>query len=176
MLNMTDRSPTSTTNLDRYGHGELEWRRAIEAAKAGNTPDVSWFLGTINANGSPHAAGVGAVYHDGDLYFTSNLEARKARNLADRSVCSIAVRLTGIDLVFEGRAEVVADRETLEALAAIYRDGGWPAEVKDGAFTAPFSAPSAGPPPWHLFRMTFDTVYGVASAEPQGATRWRFER
>jgi hypothetical protein len=172
---MTDRSPSSTTNLDRYGNPALEWPRALEAAKAGNTADVTWFLGTVDPDGASHAAGVGAVYHDGDLYFTSNLEARKARNLADRDACSIAVRLSGIDLVFEGRAEMVRDGQTLEALARMYRDGGWPAEVKDGALTAPFSAPSAGPPPWHVFRMSFETVYGVASEEPHGATRWRFE-
>ena len=42
-------------------------------------------------------------------------------------------------------------------------------------FAAPFSAPSAGPPPWHLHRFRFHTVFGVATAEPYGATRWRFE-
>ena len=38
----------------------------------------------------------------------------------------------------------------------------------------PYSAPSAGSPPWHLF-FTLRTVFGVATAEPHGATRWRFE-
>ncbi len=40
--------------------------------------------------------------------------------------------------------------------------------------TARYSAPSAGPPPWQVFRLRFDTVFGVATAEPNGATRWRF--
>ena len=40
--------------------------------------------------------------------------------------------------------------------------------------SAPFSAPSAGPPPWYLYRLTLHTAFGVASAEPHGATRWRF--
>ena len=73
-----------------------------------------------------------------------------------------------------GEARRVSDTPTLEALAAIYREAGWPVEVDGEVFTAPFSAPSAGPPPWHLFRLTADTVFGVASAEPHGATRWRF--
>ena len=38
-------------------------------------------------------------------------------------------------------------------------------------FTAPFSAPSAGPPPWHAYRFIFHTAVGVATAEPNGATR-----
>lgn len=29
--------------------------------------------------------------------------------------------------------------------------------VADDAVTAPYSAPSAGPPPWHLYRFTFHT-------------------
>jgi hypothetical protein len=171
MIARLPRRPT----LDRYGNAELLWIRAQDAMKAGNTEDVTWFLGTVDADGASHAAGVGAAYHEGDLYFTSSLGARKAHNLAERDACSLAVRLPGIDLVFEGHAALVSDRETLEALAATYREGGWPAVADDGALTAPFSAPSAGPPPWHLFRMPLHTVYGVATAEPFGATRWRFE-
>ena len=69
----------------------------------------------------------------------------------------------------------VTDPPTLERVARLYREGGWPAEVEGDAFTAPFSAPSAGPPPWHLYRVTFHAAFGVATAEPHGATRWRFE-
>jgi hypothetical protein len=36
------------------------------------------------------------------------------------------------------------------------------------------SAPSAGPPPWDLYELTPTTVFGLATAEPNGATRWRF--
>jgi hypothetical protein len=82
----------------------------------------------------------------------------------------------GIDLVFEGDAERVNERPTLERVAARYREGGWPAEVEGDALTAPYSAPSAGPPPWHVYRLVFHTVFGVAGAEPHGATRWRFDR
>jgi hypothetical protein len=48
--------------------------------------------------------------------------------------------------------------------------------VEGDALTAPFSAPSAGPPPWHLYRLEFTKVFGVAGQEPHGATRWRFAR
>lgn len=88
----------------------------------------------------------------------------------------MSVGVKGIDLVFEGEGVRVTDARTLDRAAAIYREGGWPAEVEGDAFTAPYSAPSAGPPPWHLYRLTFHTVFGVATAEPYGATRWRFER
>jgi hypothetical protein len=111
---------------------------------------------------------------DGDLYFTSGPGARKARNLATNPACTISAHLNGIDLVLEGEATRVKDTQTLERAAAKYRQGGWPAQVNGDALTAPFSAPSAGPAPWHLYRMRFHTVFGVAGAEPFGATRWRF--
>ncbi len=174
---MADRTPTRTTNLDRYGNGALPWTRAREElTRRTEGSDITHFLGTVGPDGRPFVAGVGAVWLDGDLYFTSSQAARKARNLAGNPACTIAVKLVGIDLSLFGTAEQVRDAGTLEQVAAIYRDGGWPAQVEGDALTAPFSAPSAGPAPWHVFRFTFDTVVGVATAEPYGATRWQFAR
>jgi hypothetical protein len=176
---MTDRTPATTTNLDRYGSPALPWSRPHDLLAAGKTPPQitdSYFLGTTRPDGRPHVTAVGALWLDGDLYFTSGAESRKARNLAANPACTIAVGLEGIDLVLEGEATRVAEQSTLERVAAQYREGGWPAEVSGDAFTAPYSAPSAGPPPWQLYRFTFDTAFGVATAEPYGATRWRFDR
>jgi hypothetical protein len=127
-------------------------------------------------DGRPHAAGIGAVRHDGNLYFTSGPGTRKARNLAANPACTVSARLASIDLVLEGEAHRVVDPPTLAEVAARYRESGWPAEVDGDAFTAPFSAPSAGPPPWHLYRFTLHTAFGVATEEPHGATRWTFDR
>ena len=49
-----------------------------------------------------------------------------------------------------------------------------PNAVVDEGFTAEYSAPSAGPPPWYLYRVEPEVAFGVATAEPHGATRWRF--
>ena len=76
--------------------------------------------------------------------------------------------------MLEGDATRVTDRPTLEKVASLSREGGWPAEAEGEALTAPYSAPSAGPPPWEVYRFTFHTVFGVSTAEPYGATRWRF--
>jgi hypothetical protein len=178
---MPDREPTETTNLDIYGSAALPWSRPRDLLAAPPKPEMPGgdhpsFLGTTRPDGRPHAAAVGALWHDGDLYFTSGPDTRKSRNLMANPACTIAISLKGIDLVLEGEAARVTDAETLEALAARYRQGGWPAEVEGDAFTAPYSAPSAGPPPWHLYRFTFHTGFGVATEEPYGATRWRFER
>lgn len=173
---MADQEPSQTNNLDRYGFPALPWSRPRDALQGPPTADVTFFLGTVRPDGGPHAAGIGALWHEGDLYFTSGPGTRKSRNLASNPMCTISARLKGIDLVFEGKATRVTDRATLEQVVSQFREGGWPAEVEGDAFTAPFSAPSAGPPPWHLHRFTFHTVFGVATAEPYGATRWRFAR
>jgi hypothetical protein len=173
---MTDREPVSTTNLDRYGNAPLPWSRARDMLAANPaSPDVPFFLGTTRSDGRPHAAGIGAQWHEGELYFTSGPGTQKSRNLAANAACTMAAHLPGIDLVFEGEAVRVTDQATLEGVAARYREGGWPAEVEADALTAPFSAPSAGPPPWYVYRLVFHAVFGVASAEPNGATRWRFD-
>ena len=172
---MSEREPTTVINLDRYGNQALLWGRARDALTGGTpSPDATFFLGTIGPDGKPHAAGVGCVWHDGDLYFTSGPGTRKSRDLATDPMCTVSVRLGGIDLVLEGSAARVTDGTTLEQIATKYRDGGWPAEVAGDAFTAPFSAPSAGPPPWHLYRFAPSVVTGVATVEPHGATRWTF--
>jgi hypothetical protein len=174
---MANREPAETKNLDRYGNPPLQWSRArgvLDQIDPGAM--ITWFLGTVRRDGRPHAAGVGALWHDGELFFTSGPGTQKSRDLSANPAASIAVHLDGIDLVFEGSAERVTDAATLQTLAEKYRAGGWPAEVEGDALTAPFSAPSAGPPPWYLYRLLFETVTGVAGEEPHGATQWRFKR
>ena len=172
---MPDREPTETTNLDRYGSPALPWSRARDLL-AGPSRSDRFFLGTVGPDGRPHAAGVGALYVDGDFYVVSGPGTPKSRNLAANPACTISAALRGIDLVFEAEATRVTDGPTLERLAALYREQGWPAEVEGDAFTAPYNAPSAGPPPWHLYRFTAHTAFGIATQEPHGATRWQFER
>ena len=62
------------------------------------------------------------------------------------------------------------------AALAGYIKGGWPVEVEDDAFTGPFSAPSAGPPPWYLYHFSSTPLSESRAKSRYGATRWRFER
>ncbi|WP_212843910.1 pyridoxamine 5'-phosphate oxidase family protein [Catellatospora sp. IY07-71] len=167
--------PIAIRNLDQYGSAELPWSRPRDILAA-DTPesDLTFFLATVRPDGRPHSAGVGAVWVDDTLFFVSGPSTLKSRNLAVNAACSVSVRLRGIDLVLEGEAHRVTDPSTLERVAAVYRTGGWPASVAGDALTAAFTAPSAGPPPWHLYRLALRTAVGVASAEPHGATRWDF--
>ena len=172
---MSERQPSGTVNLDIYGHPPLEWRRARDLLAAStNRVDIPFFLGTAGPDGRPHSAGIGALWNEGDFFIVSGPHTRKSRDLATNPSCTISARLEGMDLVFDGEAARVVDKPTLERAAALFREGGWPAEVDGDSFTAPYSAPSAGPPPWYLYRFVVRTAVGVASAEPHGATRWTF--
>jgi nitroimidazol reductase NimA-like FMN-containing flavoprotein (pyridoxamine 5'-phosphate oxidase superfamily) len=172
---MPERTPTETTNLDRYGHAALPWARPRDLLVAGPPqPGTTFFLSTTGPDARPHVAGVGVMWHDGDLYFNSGPGTRKAKNLAKQPGCAISVGLDGIDLVLEGEATKVDDPELMETVAAVFRETGWPVEVENGRLTAPYSAPSAGPPPWDFYRFRFKTGFGVATKEPAGGTRWQF--
>jgi hypothetical protein len=164
------------TNLDRYGNPPIPWSRALSALESpGGPPPPTFWLATTGPDRRPHVAGVGALWVDGLLYFTSGDGTRKSRNLSSIPDCSVSVSVPGIDLVIEGQAVPVADPAVLQRLAERYTALGWPATVEQDALTAPYSAPSAGPPPWRLYALAPVTACGVATAEPYGATRWRFQ-
>src|SRR4051794_22577342 len=141
---MTDQAPIATANLDRYGFPALSWSRPLGQLVAGpaqlEVPGGEFFtvLGTVRPDGRPHAAGIGARWHDGAIYFTSGPGTRKSRNLAANPACTVSIKLADIDLVLEGEAARVTDHQVLEQLATFYRDGGWPATVEGDAFTAPY--------------------------------------
>lgn len=168
--------PRKTTNLaSLYAQELMPWSRAAKALGTGSLgPEPPCFLGTVRPDGRPHAAGVGVVVHDGDLFFTSGPASRKTRNLATNPACTLSMRLEGIDLVFEGYARRETDLATLTAVAAAYAVGGWPAQADGDAITAPYSAQSAGPGPWHLYRLRIGTAFGVGLRPPHGASRWDF--
>ncbi len=162
-------------NLDIYGNQPIPWSRPLaELERFEANPAQSIWLATTRPDGRPHVAGVGALWLDGSFYVVSGPGTRKSRNLAMNPNCAISVGLPGIDLVVEGTAARVTDGATLQRVADRYKAQGWEPVVKDGAFTAPYSAPSAGPPPWNVYVITATTAFGVATADPQGATRWRF--
>lgn len=180
---MSTREPIEQTAIDIYDLAAIPWSRARAQLEDGSTREGSgrdtgrtYWLATVGPDGRPHATAVGAMWLDDRVYFVSGPGTRKSRNLAADPRCTITVSLDDIDLVMEGSARRVTDPATLDKLAGSYRAQGWPAEVSGDAFTAPYSAPSAGPPPWYLYEVVPVTAFGVATTEPGGAMRWRFER
>jgi hypothetical protein len=170
--------PIRTDNLAKlYDMADMGWERAQEALGHGSVGrEPTAFLGTVGRDGRPHVAGIGVVVHDGALFFGAGLGTGKARNLMNSPACTIALRLEGLDLSLEGEARRVEDPELLTVVAGLYAEGGWPAraDVEAMALAAPYSAQSAGPGPWPLWRFTINKAVGVATSEPHGASRWTF--
>jgi hypothetical protein len=173
------------TNLaELYDSPLLEWSRIEDRLAQGVTQapgtggpnrHTSW-LATINADGSPHVTGIGALWHNGAFWFETGRGTRKARNLARDPRCTLSLATETFDLVVEGTAGEVTDPPVVAEMAALYAAGGWPCRVDDSgqALTADFSAPSAGPPPWFVYELTARSATALGTVEPGGATRWRF--
>ena len=134
-------------------------------------------MATINQDGSPHVTGVGALWVDGAFWFETGERTRKGRNIARDPRCTVSVAADTFDLVIEGDAQRVTDPALVAKLAARWAAEGWPARADETglALTAEFSAPSAGPPPWFVYRITPRAATALATVEPGGATRWRSE-
>jgi hypothetical protein len=178
-------SPATTKNLaDLDGLPVVDWDGVATRLDAGFTqapgtggPDrhTCW-LATIDPDGSPHVTGVGALWAEDAFWFETGERTRKGRNLARDARCTLTLALAEYDLVVEGAAQPVRDRETVARMAARWATEGWPCRVDDSgtALTADFSAPSAGPPPWLVHRITPLVATAPSTVEPGGATRWTF--
>jgi hypothetical protein len=147
-----------------------------QAPGTGGPDRHTCWLATINADGSPHVTGIGALWVDGAFWFETGEYTRKARNVARDPRCTLSIATREFDLVVEGGARQVTDPAAVAAMAARWAAEGWPCRVDDTgrALTADFSAPSAGPPPWHVYRITPRAATALSILEPGGATRWRF--
>jgi len=167
---------------DLYDLPALEWSsitarldQGFGQAPGAGGPDrhTCWFT-TLDEDGAPHTTGIGALWRDGAWWLETGRTTRKGRNLARDPRCTLAVALHEFDLVVSGTAELVTDPATVAELAAAWAAEGWPCRVDESgtALTAEFSAPSAGRPPWHVYRMTPTSAVALSTVEPGGATRW----
>src|SRR3954453_4253595 len=160
----------------------VDWAAVVAKLDAGSAPApdaantrTTW-LCTINEDGSPHVTAVGAVWVDDSFWFQTGAGTRKGRNVARDPRCSVALSVRDADVVVEGDATRVTDAEAGARAAKAWADGGWPAEPDESGtgITAPFNAPSQGPPPWSVYRIQPRSATVVLGVEPGGLTRFRF--
>src|SRR5579859_7132225 len=97
----------------------VDWAAITAKLDAGSAPApdalnsrTTW-LCTINEDGSPHVTAVGAVWLDGTFWFQTGTGTRKGLNVARDPRCSIAVSIRDVDLVIEGDAARVIDRDAV---------------------------------------------------------------
>lgn len=182
---MPEREPVSAENCTwEYEGNELvpadpslviPWSEARDRLAASD--GFYWFT-TVRPSGQPHVRPALAVWVDGLVCSTTNASTRKGRNLAENPRCTVALARDGIDLVVEGTAAWVDDDALLQRIAEAYHSKySWPVTVQDGAFDAPYGAPSAGPPPYRPYAVTPRVVYGLGTNDhfAPRSTRWRFQ-
>ena len=160
----------------------VNWDAVAEKLDTGSAPApdahnarTTWLV-TVNDDGSPHVTAVGAIWLDGTFWFQTGTRTRKGHNVARDPRCSIAVSIRDADLVMEGTAARVTGPDLVTRLAEAWAAQGWPAEPDESGtgITAPFNAPSQGPPPWHVYRIEPRSATVVLGSEPGGLTRFNF--
>ena len=160
----------------------VDWDAVVEKLESGSAPApealnsrTTW-LCTVNEDGSPHVTAVGALWLDGTFWFQTGSRTRKARNVARDQRCAVSVSILDSDVVIEGDAVRVTDSGDVARLAKAWAENGWPAEPDDSGsgITAPFNAPSQGPPPWNVYRIEPRSATVVSGTEPGGLTRFQF--
>jgi hypothetical protein len=160
----------------------VEWAAISEKLEAGSAPApdahnarTTW-LTTVNRDGSAHVTAVGAIWLEDTYWFQTGEGTRKARNIERDPRCSIAVSIRDADMVLDGDAVRVTVPSMVASAAKAWADQGWPAEPAEGGtgITAPFNAPSQGPPPWNVYRIAPRSATVVLGIEPGGLTRFKF--
>ena len=160
----------------------VDWATVVDKLGSGAAPapdavnSRSTWLCTLNDDGSPHLVPVGAIWIDGTFWFQTGTGTRKAHNVARDPRCSIAVSTREADVILEGVAQRVTEPGAVARAAAGWAAQGWPAEPDESGtgITAPFNAPSQGPPPWDVYRIDPRSAIVTLTAEPGGLTRFRF--
>ena len=132
-----------------------------------------YWLTTVRADGRPHVTPLIAVAEGETVHFCTGLREQKARNLEESSRVALTTGnntwARGLDVVVEGIAVRVTDREALQGLADGYEakyGSAWHFDVGDDAFGTGEDAAA-------VFRIEPDKVLAFAK-EPHAQTTYRF--
>jgi len=177
------KDPISKKNLDGYGAPIIPWEKVhkrmregfTQAPKTGGPDRHTAWLATVRPDGKPHVMPIGVLFVDDAFYFNTGPKTRKARNIARNPSSVITLATDDFDLIVQGRSKRIVDPARLQRIADAFRKEGWEPTVVKGGLTAKYSAPSAGPPPWNVYEVNPETIFALGTAEPYGATRWKFK-
>ena len=179
-----ERKPKREQSLAKAGSKTTSWEMARERLANPETPRTCW-LATARPDGRPHLMPVIGFWIDGAMHVVAGEGTRKARNLAADGRCMIATTSTtlpSIDIIIEGNAETLTDEGTVRQVTEFLKSNNWPLEVEGDKVRGPH-APTAGPPPYTIFRIVPTRVFGLPGMvgmekfEPEDLpkpTRWDF--
>lgn len=112
------------------------------------TAQLGW-LSTLRADGRPHVTPLVPVWLGGVAYFTTGPDEQKSVNLASNANVVLTTGCNkwqdGLDVMVEGEARRITDRQTLERLAVAWAskwDGSWQFEVTGEGFENEVGGPA----------------------------------
>jgi general stress protein 26 len=130
----------TTTLRTAFSDPEATATSWSDAREILESAELCW-IATVRADGRPHMTPLVAVWLDDALHFCTGAREQKAVNLRHHPHVVLLTGCNqwnvGTDVVVEGTAVQVTDRETLERLATAWTtkwDGRWTYEVVDGGF------------------------------------------
>ncbi len=132
----------------------------------------NYWIGTVGADGGPHAMPVWGVWLDATLYFSTGRQTRKARNLARNP--RVAVHLESGDevVILEGEIQEIKDFSGLAHLDDAYAAKYINPESGQGFRIIPEAGNDSG-----VYALQPQTAFAWTEAEfPKTASRWRFSR
>ena len=179
-----ERAPEHETSLVQDETRTTSWEVARERLANPENQRTSW-LATTRPDGRPHLVPVIAFWIEGAIHIVAGEKTLKARNLAANGRCVVAMsttKLPSLDIVLEGQAGPLSDDGAIRHIAEVLTESGWPLEAKGDKVWGPH-APTAGPPPYTIFRVVPSTVFGLPGmfgmdkfdqADLPRPTRWDF--
>ena len=181
----TERAPVHEEAMLDDQPDTTPWALARERLANPEPGRTSW-LATVRPDGRPHLMPIIAFWIDGAFHFVVGEGTRKGRNLAADGRCVVAtgsMTLPSLDVVVEGHAEPIDDEAEVRRIAEILKDNGWPLKASGVKVDGP-NAPTAGPPPYSIYRMVPSTAFGLPGmlgmeqfdqADLPKPTRWEFD-
>ena len=145
--------------LDGFAHEALTWAWVEEQLTAAR----NYWVCTTRGNGLPHAMPVWGLWLHGAVYFSTDPESLKARNIARQPELVVHLESGDDVVVLEGTAERVTDAAVLAEFADAY-------DVKYNIRVEPDN------PDFGFYRLQPRKVLAWRETDfPSSATRWRFE-
>jgi nitroimidazol reductase NimA-like FMN-containing flavoprotein (pyridoxamine 5'-phosphate oxidase superfamily) len=127
-----------------------------------------FWIATVRSDGRPHVTPLVGVWSDDALYVCMGSDEQKTVNLARNAHVVLTTGCNtwdeGIDVVVEGEAVRVLEREELERAAKVWTekwDNRWQYVVGDGSFSHP-GDDSEPPEVVYVFRVTPSKVFAFA--------------
>jgi hypothetical protein len=176
------RAPETETSLVAGKTETTPWAVALDRLEH-PAPGQNHWLATVRPDGRPHLMPIIAFWIEGALHFLAGEGTVKGRNLAANPWCVIGTgNLTSpsFDLMVEGQARPITDEADAARLAAAFGGDGWELEAR-GSDIYGGHGPTAGPPPYKIWRLEATKVIGQPGMhgmfdtdEWLRPTRWTF--